>query len=150
MAKERLKIIPPVYLLIAVIAIVLARYFKLLQSFGYPYTTIGIPIFLLGLLFGGSAFLTFRVKKTALNPNDKSSKLVVSGPFKLSRNPMYVGMFLMLLGISIFLGNLAGMLISMVFALVINQIVIPFEERDMEKTFGKQFIEYKSKVRRWI
>lgn len=151
MKESKLLIPPPVYFFISLFAVILlgmyADSFNLILS---PFNLIGILIFILGFLFGGSAAMLFKKNKTTLNPNQASSKLVISGPFKFSRNPMYLGMFLMLLGISIYFGNLGSILISIIFFLMIKIVVITFEEKKMSEKFGSQFDNYKLKVRRWI
>lgn len=75
---------------------------------------------------------------------------VISGPFKLSRYPMYLGMMSILLGIAIFLGSLVTFAFPIIFIMIMEKIFIPLEEENLEKKFGNQYIDYKKRVRRWI
>lgn len=77
-------------------------------------------------------------------------KLITSRLFRIGRNPTYLGMIISLIGEAIFLGSLITFIIPIVFAVLINIINIPFEEKNLEKAFGKEYLAYKKKVRRWI
>ena len=77
-------------------------------------------------------------------------KLVTSGFFKFSRNPTYLGMTLALFGEAIFLGSLVTFILPILFFVLINKTNIPVEEKNLEKKFGKKYLNYKKKVRRWI
>jgi len=78
------------------------------------------------------------------------NKLVTSGPFRFSRNPNYLGMALLLFGIAILLGNLSAFISPMLFVVLIDIFVIPVEEKNLEKKFGKKYLDYKNRVRRWF
>ena len=81
---------------------------------------------------------------------ETSSSLVTEGPYSKTRNPMYIGMFLLLLGIAVCFANLLSMLTPLGFILAIHLIFIPKEEKLMHEAFGNQYLEYKGKVKRWI
>jgi protein-S-isoprenylcysteine O-methyltransferase Ste14 len=80
----------------------------------------------------------------------RGSVLVTSGPFQFSRNPIYLGMLIWLIGLAILLGSLIAFAFPLIFFLLANFIVIPLEERDMECIFEARFFEYKRRVRRWF
>lgn len=92
----------------------------------------------------------FQKTDTALLPTAKSTTFVIQGPFRWTRNPMYLGMVLILLGTAILLGTLSAFLAPVAFFMAINQVFIPYEEEDMEATFGEDYLNYKKRVRRWI
>ena len=75
---------------------------------------------------------------------------VTSGPFKLSRHPMYLGMMSILLGVAIFLGSLITFSFPIIFIMIMEKRFIPLEEKNLEKKFGNQYVDYKKRVRRWI
>jgi len=115
-----------------------------------PYTYLGIALMLLGLVLGILAAMTFRRIGASFQLHGKSSTLATSGPFRISRNPMYLGMLTWLVGLAVLLGSLIAFLFPILFFLLANLLVIPPEEKRMEHLFGEQFIEYKRRVRRWF
>ena len=116
----------------------------------YPYNYLGIVLILVGLLIDVWAWMLFRKRKTTLNPYKKPLKLVNNGLFKISRNPMYLGMDLILWGTSILLGSLITFIFPILFTILIKKLFIEFEEKNLEKKFGKRYFNYKKRVRRWI
>jgi protein-S-isoprenylcysteine O-methyltransferase Ste14 len=93
---------------------------------------------------------TFRRAGTELNPaSEANSKLITHGPFRYTRNAMYSGVLLVLLGIAFFFGTLPFYISVIVFFLIVNSAFIPYEEDKMERQFGAEFREYKSRVHRW-
>ena len=142
---------PPVFMLISLIGVVVFGFiFQVFKVIKYPYNLVGIIFILIGIIFMGSAGKLFLKYKTTLDPNKKSKKLVIEGPYKITRNPMYLGAFLVFLGIGILSGDLISVLCSFIAPILVNYKIIPAEESIMEKTFNKQYGEYKAKVRRWI
>ena len=81
---------------------------------------------------------------------EKSSHLIKEGVFSKTRNPMYVGMFILILGFSIFSTNIIALLFPFTFLLLVNLIFIRKEEQLMSDTFGEEYLKYKKTVRRWI
>jgi len=93
----------------------------------------------------------FKQHKTTVKPCENPTHLAMSGPFRVSRHPMYFGTVAILLGIAIALGPLISLVVPVLFVIVMEVIFIPFEERNLEKAFGKEYLDYKKKVRRrWI
>ena len=115
-----------------------------------PFRIVGALPFLggLGLGIGGSAI--FRRAGTTIKPFQESSKLVTKGPFRYSRNPMYLGMALGLVGIGIFLGTLMPLLLIPAFVWKITRGFIQHEEVMLESVFGDEYRDYMGRVRRWI
>jgi protein-S-isoprenylcysteine O-methyltransferase Ste14 len=81
---------------------------------------------------------------------DTPVALVTGGVYTKTRNPMYLGMSLFLLGFAICFGNLFGLLTPVIFILIVNFKFIPFEEKMMEEKFGQEYINYKRNVGRWF
>ena len=87
---------------------------------------------------------------TTIKPFQESSALVVRGPYRLSRNPIYLGMVAALLGVGTMLGSLTPFAIVAVFAWAIDRRFIRREEAMLEATFGAAYAEYRTVVRRWL
>jgi len=94
-------------------------------------------------------FLRAKTTVNPLNPNN-SSALVTGGAYRLSRNPMYVGQALVVLGWAVFLNSAWGLLGPVVFVLYLNRFQIGPEERILEEKFGEEFVAYMKRVRRWM
>ncbi|MEE8233425.1 MAG: isoprenylcysteine carboxylmethyltransferase family protein, partial [Gammaproteobacteria bacterium] len=94
--------------------------------------------------------LYFKKSGTAIRPFETSTVLVKGGPYRFTRNPMYLGMVLILIGMAIYLGSLTPWFVIPVFFLIIQEWFIKYEEPFLENTFGKEYQDYKTKVRRWI
>jgi protein-S-isoprenylcysteine O-methyltransferase Ste14 len=114
---------------------------------------------LLALIFAGAGVITavlgvasFRRARTTVNPMkpESSSSLVRSGVYARSRNPMYLGLLLLLIGWAIFLSNILAFVVLPVFIFYMNRFQIEPEERALTCRFGEEFVAYKSRVRRWL
>lgn len=143
---------PPDYILVfAALEIILHYLFPLKQIIVLPYNYFGISLIILGAYLNFIfVAITFRKEKTTLKPYEKPNKLVTYGAFKISRNPTYLGMALMLLGIAVLFGSAISFVFPVLFVVLTNIFVIPHEEKNLENVFGKKYMEYKKKVRRWI
>lgn len=117
----------------------------------WPSAVAGI-VAIAGLIAGLLAVLEFKRAKTTVNPikPQSSSALVVSGIYAVSRNPIYLGMLLVLLGWALWLGNLVAFAFLPMFILYMNRFQIQPEERALATLFGTDFQMYRSRVRRWI
>ncbi len=106
----------------------------------------------IGIAIAGMGVFSFRRAKTTVNPMkpDASSALVMSGIYRLTRNPMYLGILLLLIGWGIFLSNALAFLVLPGFVLYMNRFQIAPEERALTRLFGQAFVTYRSQVRRWI
>jgi protein-S-isoprenylcysteine O-methyltransferase Ste14 len=150
MEKKR-KIIPPVYLLMTLILIWLVQlYFPVYQFIDPPVAYAGILPVLFGISMAAISAGMFKSVGTGLEPFDDATVLVTGGFYRMTRNPMYMGMFLMLLGVAFLMGNLGALLPVPMFVLVIRNNFVLGEERFLEDAFGQQYLDYKSKVRRWV
>lgn len=109
-------------------------------------------LFLLGFGILFMAARSFKKHNTTINPIkiETASSLVTSGVFNYSRNPMYLGMVLILLGLSLQFNHIGGLIFTALFMLFITNFQIKPEERAMQKIFGEEFVNYKNKVRMWL
>lgn len=115
-----------------------------------PYTYLGILPMIAGIFLATSAANTFRAAGARFRLHGGASHLVTDGPFRITRNPMYLGMLMCFVGLSILLGSLAPFLFTVVFFLFLNYVVVPMEERSLRQMHGKEYAEYKRRVRRWV
>ncbi len=106
---------------------------------------LGIPAVLLPL-----AFRTMIRAHTNVNPELPATTLVTEGPFRMTRNPLYLSLALLYIGISMLINTLWSILLFPILILVMRRGVIDREERYLERKFGEQYREYKGSVRRWI
>ena len=147
------KIPPPVVgLSCAALAWAVARY---TPGFGFEWTLQPVVVALLVVLGAGVdlwALLAFRSARTTVNPlaPGRSSVVVTSGIYRLSRNPMYLGMALLLMAWCVFLGNPLALLSVVLFWGYITRFQILPEERALLAKFGAPYARYLSEVRRWI
>jgi protein-S-isoprenylcysteine O-methyltransferase Ste14 len=110
----------------------------------------GIVPMILGLLLANSGAGEFRRAKTGFQLRTGGSSLVTAGPFRHTRNPMYLGMLIWLAGLAVLLGSLIAFPFPLLFFFVADSLLIPREERMLQKTFGEQFTSYRKRVRRWF
>ena len=145
------KIPPPIVAFICGLAIYFSKSF-FNQFYNFNNNIIGLFLLILGLAIFLSAIKSFRRQKTTVNPlkPKQASSLVTSGIFKFSRNPMYLGMLIVLLSISFKFNLVGGIVISLFFYLFITRFQIFPEEEAMNELFGDEFVEYSNRTRRWI
>lgn len=115
----------------------------------FPYNLAGLLVAFSGFMLMGKAQDLFRKHATTL-AIEKSKSLIREGVFSKTRNPMYIGMFILLLGFSIFSTNLFALILPFLFLIIVRYIFIRKEERMMADTFGVEYLAYKKEVRRWI
>jgi protein-S-isoprenylcysteine O-methyltransferase Ste14 len=145
------KIPPPIVTLFFGLCIFFSKsYFP---DFNYQILNV---LSLISILFGiyilFLAVRLFNKQNTTVNPIkiEKASSLVVAGIFQYSRNPMYLGMLFVLIGLSFKFNLIGGIIFTLLFMLFITAFQIKPEEQTMDKLFGDEFKEYKKKVRMWL
>ncbi len=145
------KVPPPIVTLICGTTIYYSQSF-FNQFLSFRDERISIFLLIFGLFVFISAVKSFRKQKTTVNPLEpkKASSLVTSGIFKFSRNPMYLGMLLILLSISFKFNLLGGMIVSLSFYILITKFQILPEEEAMNELFGDKYAQYSNTTRRWI
>lgn len=114
------------------------------------YRYIGILALILGLSITFYSFHLFKKNKTPIIPGQKPEFMVIEGAYKFTRNPMYSGVTIGLFGVSFYIGNFISFLSPILFFLIMNYQFVPKEEKMLEQIFGKKYIDYKKRVRRWI
>ena len=148
--KER-KIIPAGYLLATLVLMLLMQLnLPLFQYIHEPVAYAGVVGVFLGIIMAAISAGMFKKAGTGIMPFDEATTLVTDGFYRYTRNPMYVGMFLMLAGVAFLMGSIGAALPVLVFILIIRNNFVMGEERFLEASFGQQYIDYKSTVRRWF
>lgn len=115
-----------------------------------PVTWLGIVPLVSGLLLIFISAGLFRRRHTTLNPFGESSALVQDGLYRYSRNPMYLGMLLVLAGTALWFGHVLSFAVLPVFVAVVSRQNIRHEEQALETHFGDEYRSYRQRVRRWL
>mgnify|MGYP002361615100 CR=1 FL=1 len=146
--------IPPL-LLCLVFASLIAALVQLWPQASLPFPGSGLLALIslvsgLVVMFGGA--IAFRRHQTTLDPRDpaKTSRIVTGGPFRFTRNPMYLGMALMLGGEAAWYASPPGALLAAIFCLYITELQIKPEERMLLERFGQEYADFMARVRRWL
>ena len=144
------KIPPPIVTLLCIGIIYL---FENKIEYSQPdFKAIGIIFLILGFIIIFLAVLKFIKIKTTVDPTrpHKTSNLVISGIYKITRNPMYLGMLFLIIAYTIYTNNVVGSITIPIFIFYINKFQIEPEEIEMRKKFGESFENYCKKVNRWL
>ena len=144
--------IPPPILVIILTSLVYFSSTKL-ELIYLPYRQIvSVIILIIGLIVIVSPVVDFIKSKTTVNPVKfkNVNRLVTTGIYRYSRNPMYLGMILIIISTTIYYLNFLSVFSPLIFYIWINKFQINREEIFLEDKFGSEYLEYKSKTRRWI
>ena len=145
------KIIPPlVYLAGIVIGLLASIWMPTKVGPNLLAWTVGGILAVCGAVLTGSALLKFKDVGTTVRPDRAASTLVIAGPYKITRNPMYLGLALVYLGIAIAGQSVWALILLPVVLIIIQRGAIEPEEAFLEKRFGAAYVSYKEQVRRWI
>jgi protein-S-isoprenylcysteine O-methyltransferase Ste14 len=151
-ALQMLKLPPPVWTLAYILIAVGVSYLLGWPRVpGLPLAWLDVVLIVLGIGLSVTSAMLFRREGAEINPTSPTNrKLVTSGPFRLTRNPMYLGLVLATLGIALWVGAWPTLLAPIALFATANWVHIPFEEEKMRRQFGAAFDAYASKTRRWI
>ena len=141
---------PVVALMFIVIAYFLGRFVPLPFSAPPILRYIGLAMTFVGFLLGVGAFVEFRKARTTLDPHGSAKQLVTSGIYRFTRNPIYLGFLLMVIGLPLNSGLYWGIVLAPFYVLMMNRLIIQHEERYLDEKFGKAYAGYTSRVRRWL
>jgi protein-S-isoprenylcysteine O-methyltransferase Ste14 len=111
---------------------------------------VGLPLILIGLFIGFTALSAMRRAHTPVDPYEPSTAVVSDGPYRFTRNPIYVSFVVIYLGIASLFNALWPLVLLPVAIIVIDRFVIVREERYLQGKFGEAYIRYKATVRRWL
>ena len=118
---------------------------------GLPFVPLGIALFVVAWIPPVWAIVLFRREGTEVSPTSLANrKLVTTGPYRLTRNPMYLGLVIVTVGIAIWVGAWPMFIAPIAVFATANWIHIPFEEAKMRRQFGATYDSYVGRVRRWL
>jgi protein-S-isoprenylcysteine O-methyltransferase Ste14 len=142
---------PPILVVVLIVVAGLLTVFFPLPAIAIPFHGfVGTLLVALGIGIGAAGFATFKKCGTPVRPGAEPAQLVMTGPFQFTRNPMYLGLLTVLIA-AFFVSQSPYFLVPPVlFFLVIDFRMIPFEERLLADRFGEEYEAYRKRVRRWI
>jgi protein-S-isoprenylcysteine O-methyltransferase Ste14 len=145
---------PPVIYLSALALAVILHYLLPLPWIIGPLSdmlfVIGILLVLAAIFLELAAIRTMRRNRTTIRPDRAADHLVTDGPFALTRNPLYLGNCVVMIGIGLIAGSLWFLILSVAAGFVTQKAAIEGEERHLDIRFGKRYRDYKKRVRRWL
>src|SRR5215216_311244 len=133
-----------------IIAVVLHYFFPVTILIPFPYNLLGLLIVGLGVYLAFQSVRLLISYNTTFKPSGNPSSLVTKYLYSHSRNPIYLGDLLIALGSATILSSLSAFIAPLIFFLVVNTAIIPFEENRLQKNFGIEYERYKGSVRRWL
>ncbi len=142
---------PPLYYLITLLVGIALRRFLPFPLFGTHEATIAAWVLVAaGFLFAVWGASTMLRARTAINPTKPTTAIARSGPFRFSRNPLYLALAIVYSGLSIYFRSLPALLLLPVAMTLMYYTVIRYEERYLEGKFGDEYRNYRKSVRRWV
>jgi protein-S-isoprenylcysteine O-methyltransferase Ste14 len=144
-------LLPPAWFLpFNALLVLLDRRVPIVQLLQPPASYVGWLPILVGVAICAVGAVQFRRHRTTIRPFHESERLITSGLFSFSRNPIYVGMVLAMLGVALNAGSLSAMFVPPLFAAALWVGFIRREERALADRFGGAYEDYRRRVRRWI
>lgn len=145
------RLLPPAYFLGSILLMISLHLFLPIFRWRWgAWKWLGLAPALIGVALNMAADTQFKQKGTTVKPFQRSSALVTGGVFRISRNPMYLGMISILAGLGVWLGSLSPLAVLPLFAGWLNVKFVGPEERILEEQFGPAFQAYRSQVHRWL
>lgn len=144
------KLLPPLLFAICVALMFASEYLPGSQALPESMPIVGAVVMVVGFVPLIVARLQFAKAKTNILTFDEPGQFVTTGVFRVSRNPMYLGFALLLLGVSLLLRSMPAMGVFTAFVVITDRWYIAFEERLMREKFGEVYEEYAGRTRRWL
>ena len=147
----RFKPIPPRYFNVLLVFAILLHYIMPLKILiNPPFNYLGTILIILGLALNIWAVRILSRNQTTIEFNKDPSDLVTNGPFRFSRNPIYLSGLMLSAGIAIFFGSVITFVLPFMLLLILDRVYVPSEEETLENMFGDEYRSYKHRVRRWL
>ena len=144
-------ILPPTYFIILLLLSIGLHFLFPINKFIFPpYTYLGFLLIAFGGIINLWTDSLLKRKKTTVKPFENPAYLVTSGPFRITRNPQYLGFAAILLGVAINHGTVITFVSPIAFVILMELLFITFEEKNLERIFRKEYVKYKDRVRQWL
>ena len=148
---KRRQVLPPVYFLVALVATVVLAWVARAWRVSSPLVQLAGAVLLAGgLATEIVADQVFKRHGTTVKPFEVSSALVTTGVFRFSRNPMYLGMVFVLVGVALLFGSLVALVPAVALAVGLDRRFIDVEEKMLAERFGDAWTDYRQRTRRWL
>lgn len=144
-------VVPDATLICSIIlAYLFDRNFPIIKIIPFPASLIGWLMIVWGIGLTLYILAILRSKHTSTDPTGIPSEFITDGLFSRSRNPLYLSYVIITMGTAFILGSLTAFVVPIVCFAILHAVIIPLEERNLQKKFGQEYEQYKHKVRRWI
>lgn len=151
LGRAPLGLLPPVWFLLALVTLSLLHWFvPVVQLLTWQTRGMGSLPLVIGVAVSVCGAMRFKRHGTTVKPFQPATRLVTDGLYRFTRNPMYLGMVLILVGLALLLGSASPWLVVIGFQQWMRWMFIQPEERIMAEQFGKAYAVYRSRVRRWL
>lgn len=145
------KILPPyIVLVLYIVAVVCQFIFKPMRIVPTHFVGLGWVIAIGGFVFMSWTRMLFVKNNTSVRHSQTPTHFVLEGPYRISRNPMYIGALIMFFGIAVVVGTWPFWVVPVSIFIILDRIYIPWEEKTMQKFFPAEYEKYKSLTRRWL
>ena len=146
------RLFSPIYLapLFIILMIILHFVFPIQMLLAFPFTLIGLAPLIAGLFINLQATRTLTKNNPTLSASENPKVLVAGGFFQYSRNPMDLGGIILGFGLAILLGSLVSFVFPTILFLLLHFLFIPNEEKELKTIFGKEYLDYMKRVRKWV
>ena len=149
--QEKIRVpVPVLTILHLILAILLRRLLPLPIAVPAFIQWLGLVVAALGFVLGVLALREFQRARAAYDPKKAASSFVTTGIYHYTRNPVYLGFVLILIGLALSMGTYWGIVLAWPLTVFMNNLVVKPEEINLERRFKNQFLEYKARVRRWL
>ena len=150
MQSSGVRVPPPIYFACGLIVALLLNSLLELPSLPVFFVPIGQAVLLVGMALATWGFSRLYAHETTVTLHKATTAIVSDGPYRFSRNPLYVSNVLMYTGIALWMRSLWAFLLLVPIVVLVDRTVIPKEETYLEYTFGDEYLAYKRSVRRWL
>lgn len=141
---------PRIAMALTLIAALIHWSFKLWEPARLSLPLTGVSIGTGGFILMMWSWWLFKQQNLAICPLATTAHITKTGPYRISRNPMYLGMVFMLSGLALYVGTLPFYLSAIGYYVILNVVFVPYEENKLTNAFGSAYREYKVRVRRWV
>ncbi|HTP67142.1 MAG TPA: isoprenylcysteine carboxylmethyltransferase family protein [Geobacteraceae bacterium] len=141
---------PRIGMLFALLATVLHLLFPTPEECSFSSPVIGVTLGAAGFTAMMWSWVLFRKGDVAICPTARTTRLITGGVYRISRNPMYLGMASMLSGLAFYIGTPPFYLAAIGYFIVLNYVFCPYEEAKLLAAFKEEYANYRARVRRWL